>query len=162
MILAEEGAVTEPTAPSWAPDLPRVAAYIPHRTMVKTTGTQTASLALTFNENTQPTGAQVTLLIGDACARVSGRCGDIAESLQPLATAVAALLTAALVERAYPTNQNDVATSDSLEAQGEKMLDELATENEALTGDDPGDPAAHVMPVWSFPEPVPWGDEDLQ
>ena len=155
--------MTEPvTAPSWAPDLTRVAAYVPHRTMVRNTGTSSGSITGTFSDATAPTGDQVNMLVVDACARVTNRCGPIDPALWPMATAVAAILAAALVERAYPTNQSDVATSDSLEAQGEKMLAELESANEALTGEDPDDPAAHLMPVWSFPPADPWGDEEFQ
>jgi hypothetical protein len=145
--------------PTWAPDRMRVADYIPRRTL-RTGAGQPGAAALTFNDETRPTGAEVDRLIVDACAWVTVVTGPVDESLWKMATATAAVWTAAVIERDYPTRQGDVSTADLLMQQATQMRTDLQRANEVITGDDPDDPAAHILPVWSFPRPVDWGDED--
>lgn len=145
--------------PTWAPDRMRVADYIPRRTL-RTGAGQPSAAALTFTDETRPTGSEVDRLIVDACAWVTVVTGPVDESLWKMATATAAVWTAAVIERDYPTRQGDVSTADLLMQQATQMRTDLQRANEVITGDDPDDPAAHILPVWSFPRPVDWGDED--
>lgn len=152
--------MTDPSQPpAWAPTVERVADYVPNRTLVTAAGQPNAA-ALTFNDSTRPTGDQVGRLIVDACAWVQVSTGPVDESLWALATATAALWAAAAVERSYPTRQGDVSTADALTQQAQRMRTDLQRANEVITGQDPDDPDAALLPVWQFPQPVEWGDDD--
>lgn len=151
-----------PTAggPTWLPGRSRVANYIPSRTLSVTSDTH----QLTFDSQTKPTGAMVDRLIADAAARIAGRVGPVDASLYDTASVVAAVFAAAAVERGWPGDQATQASlqrANDLERQAETSLTELARANEAVTGTNPTDPAQAnaQLPRWSFPSPVPWGDD---
>lgn len=146
-----------PSGPSWAPDLPRVADYIPQRTLVGAVDGY-GSPADSFTPDTHPTDAQVTRLIAEACTWVTTRTGTIDASLVDSATSCAALRTAGMVELAYPDTSRDAGVATELLRQADAMRTDLAKANEAITGDDPEDPAAHLLPLWSFPAADPNGD----
>jgi hypothetical protein len=145
--------------PPWAPSRDQVADYVPNRTL-QAGRNQPGTAQLTFNDSTRPTGQQVDRLIVDACAWITTVTGPVDESLWKMAGATAAVWTAAAVERTYPTRQGDITTVDSLTALANQMRTDLQRANEAITGDDPDDPLAHLLPVWNFPQPVTWGDDD--
>lgn len=154
--------VPNPTAggPTWLPGRSRVANYIPSRTL----SVNSPDHQLTFDSLTRPTGVMVDRLIADAAARIAGRVGPVDSSLHDTASVVAALLAAAAVERGWPDDENTQASlqrANDLERQAETALTELARANEAATGTNPTDPgqANAQLPRWSFPSPVPWGDD---
>lgn len=161
--------VPSPTAggPTWWPGRSRVANYVPARTLstepgeIGDAGSDAAPL-LTFDSHTRPTGVMVDRLIADAAARVTARVGTVADSLHDAASVVVAILAAVAVERGWPDDQDtsqSLARARDLEAQADRLLTELATANEAVSGENPNSPGSNVLPRWAFPQPVPWGDE---
>lgn len=145
---------TSPQAggPLWTPTREQVADYVPGRTLSR----DLTGARRTFDTVTDPTGEQVDRLIGDAVAWVQVRVGadpGVAADLCQFAASVAAVYTAAMVERGYPTRTDDVSTAQALWAQATAMRDDLARANEALTGVDPDDPGAGLLPIGSFPPP---------
>lgn len=150
------------TLPDWAPTLDRVAAYCTARTMTKQVdGSNVEQPA--FTSSTQPTATQVDEFIADAVAWVLMRTGPIDATLTDSATACAAIFAASSVERRYPERQSSnrqdaMKTADDLLALAKSMREDLRLANEAITGTDPEDPGAVLMPVWSFPAPAPYGD----
>lgn len=153
-----------PTGPAWTPDLPAVAKYVPRRTVVAAANGYGTPLA-TFDSTTHPTGAQVEALIADAVAwvqvRVGVGAGDIAAGLFGVATRAASLWAAGMVELTYPDNRDDLSTANALLAEARTAREELWAANIATTGTDVEDPAANLMPLWSFPAADPWGDYTL-
>ena len=144
--------------PLWTPDRPKVADYVPGRTLSQ----DLTGARLTFDDLTRPTGDEVDRLIADAVVWVEAKTGQhIDGTLWEFATAVAAVYAAAMVERGYPTRADDVTTAQALWAQAVAMRDDLARANEAVTGQDPVDPGAALMPIYQFPAPVTWGDTDF-
>jgi hypothetical protein len=160
-IVEQEVWVSAPASPAaavtWRPERWRVAAYIPGRTLVGAVDGY-GNAVYTFDDTTHPRGAAVDLLITDACAWVIVKTGPVDATLVDSAAACAAKWTAAQIQQAYPDNTADATIAALLYQQAVAMRDELQLANEAKTGQDPEDPAAHLMPVYSFPAPVPWGD----
>jgi hypothetical protein len=147
--------------PTWAPTLPDVANYVPRRTVVGAADGYGAPVN-TFDTTTHPTAAIATGLITDACNWVLAKTGPVDASLTGMALATAAVRTAGMVELTYPDNRDDLSTAETLLRQADEMRTDLAAANEAVTGGNPEDPQAHLMPVYSFPPPGPWAaDFDL-
>lgn len=149
------------TAPVWAPTLVHVADYVPGRTLAATGGGN--ALLATFDGTTVPTGTQVEQLIADACTWVLLVASPLDSTLEVAAATCAAIYTAGCVERGYPerqsANRQDAnSTADDLFKQAEAMRRDLALANEKLSGTDPADPNAALLPVWSFPSPAAYGD----
>lgn len=140
--------------PTWAPDRPRVASYIPGRTLA-VDSTSDAQRG-TFDTTTRPTGAQVDQIITDACSWVTIVTGDIAAAYADQATAVAAIRAAGMVELAYPDTNSDLNTADRLLAEAAAMRTSLDLANRSATGVDPDTPV--LLPTGSFPPAPPWGD----
>lgn len=145
--------------PLWTPGRSRVANYVPARTL-------SASVAdtheFTFSSTTRPTGVAVDRLIADGVAWVTTRTGEVHTSLGESASVCAAVFAAAAVERGYPEKDQPDASlrrAADLQALAERMLADLVAANNAVGGTNPNDPGANLMPVYSFPKPVPWGDE---
>jgi len=154
--------VASPVAggPTWTPGRSRVANYVPARTQVH----GQSGVVLTFDSTTRPTGIQVDRLIADGVSWVVSRCGTIHSSLTDLASAVAAVYAAAMVEQGFPereavTRENAIDTAAQLWRQARQMLDDLSAANTAATGTSPTDPNSALLPRFSFPDPVPWGDK---
>lgn len=145
------------TLPSWAPALADVAAYITSRTLDNgIPGDSTP--AGDFNEGTYPTDAQVTGIIPGSCEWVTVKTGVVDPTLYDLAKACAAVRTAALVELSFPTRDAEVSNAEALLAQADSMRADLAGANIALTGTDPSSGAGALVPQYSMPAPVWWGD----
>jgi hypothetical protein len=163
-IVEQEVWVSHPLSPTagvaWRPDLWKVADSVPGRTLVGAVDGYGNALG-TFTAATHPTDQQVQRLITDGCAWVTLKVGPVHVSLYDQAAAAAALWVAARVELTWPDNRDDLATADQLYKQAVAMRDDLWRANEAATGEDPEDPEANLMPVYSFPAPEPWGDFDL-
>lgn len=139
------------SGPVWAPSLVQVADYVPWRTLTRAESSILDSedtYQATFTATTRPDGSQVGRLITNAVARVLARVGTLADTLQGAATAAAAVLAAASVERGWPEDQDALARAEALEKQGELLLAELVAANTVETGNDYG---LDISPVWSFP-----------
>lgn len=158
----EVNVVPRPTAggPLWTPGRSRVANYVPARTLSVDAETH----EMTFSSTTRPTGVQVDRLIRDAAGWVQLRVGVVDTSLHEQASTVSAIWAAAAVERGWPDDANPTESlrrADQLQQQADRFRDDLARANDAIVGPNPTDPAAALLPVYAFPEPVPWGDEYL-
>lgn len=140
----------------WTPTLSQVAAYVPARTLSVDSNTH----QLTFSATTRPTDVIVDILIAGAAARVTGVVGTVHETLTDQATAVAAMLAAASVERGFPDDQQSqlsLQRANDLEKRADLMLAELSAANTAANGGD--EPyGIDVAPMWSFPRAPAWGD----
>lgn len=146
------------TLPDWAPDLTRVANYVPSRTLRvdDTTGTPLQ----VFTVDTRPSAAEVTGLIEDAVAWVVSKASaTIGVSLFDSARAAAAIRTAGWVEVTWPIRPDDINTGQTLLTQADAMLTALAARNDVLIGENPE--VFEVLPVWSFPRPELFGDYDF-
>lgn len=159
--MASDLVVGEPVAggPTWAPGRTRVAIYVPSRTLSTTADTH----QLTFDDSTRPTGAMVDQLIADAVQWVQVATGGILhDSVREQASVAAAVWAAASVERGWPEQEQPDASlrrAADLQALAEQLRADVVHANSAAQGGNPADPA--VMPVWSFPPPVPHGDVTL-
>lgn len=158
--------VTSPVAggPTWLPGRSRVANHIPNRTLARNPGTYTASgddYQLTFDSTTRPSGVQVDRLIADAGNWIATVIPDLAEANYDAASTCAAVWAAAAVERGWPNDDTSLPRARDLQALAEQMRADLVRANTATTGTDPADPGSVLLPVWSFPSEVPWGDSYL-
>jgi hypothetical protein len=151
--------------PTWRPDLPAVAKYVPGRTLTINRVAATNEPQRTFDDTTRPTGQEVDGLITDAVAWVLTATGPIATtptSLADMASAAAAIWAASAVERGYPDGSTeDVKTAADLLALATTMRKDLACANEAATGEDPTNPTAALLPIYSFPRAKRWGDGEF-
>jgi hypothetical protein len=161
VVKASDGTTLTPTmvtADSW-----HVADYIPGRTLVGAVDGYGNALN-TFTGDTHPPLGTVQRLITAGCAWVGARVANVDSTLTDLARAAAACWAAAQVERGYPDNSKETADAAELFRQANALRDDLQRANEAVTGEDPEDPQAHLMPVYSFPNAAtiaPWGDWDF-
>lgn len=146
-----------PTLPAWAPTREQVAAYVPRRTLVGTTDGYGIA-ALTWTDETYPTGASVDSIIADACNWVLLATGALDSTLEGSAATIATLRAAGWVTRTYPDNREDLDDAKELLDRAEADLKRLAAANIALTSQDPSTDADDVLPEFSFPEPVSYGD----
>lgn len=144
--------------PAWAPTLEDVAAHIPTRT--REVGVSDEYLR-TFTDDTTPTAGEVDILIGHACAWVTGRVGTpIAAVATPACRVAAALWAAYWVELAYPERDADVQVYDRLRPDAEDATTAAGGLNDAAGGGDEtdSDPMKSLLTVHSFPLPVAYGD----
>lgn len=154
------GGDEEALEPSWRPSLEQVADYVPWRTLTRAESSTTEgedTYQATFSATTRPPGEAVERLIGNAAARVGARIGLLHDSLQGAARTATCLLTASWIERSWPEDQDAQTRADALEKQGELLLDELASANEAVSG-EPEFGLDVVYPTWSFPAADPRWD----
>lgn len=154
--------VPNPTAggPTWTPGLTRVAAYIPRLTVDMSTPGTAVELG-TFTTATNPTDTVAQRHIDDAVAEVLAVCGPLPTSLEVLARAVAAQRAAATIQRAYGGSrpgEDSLAVAAALDARADADLTRLRAAIQDLT-DGSADGFVAVSPVYSFPAPVPWGDQ---
>lgn len=150
-------------SPAWAPTVEQVADFVPGRTLVGAVDGYGQSRN-TFDDSTHPTGAQVLRLIERATSWVTTAAGTIPgdnAGLLAAATSTAACWTAGMVELTYPDNSRDLETARTLLDLATGMRRDLVTAIEVTTGTDPDTPAAQVPVLYSFPDPVPWGDAYL-
>lgn len=152
-----------PEPPEWAPTRENVADYVPHRTLAQREHTTTAGedvYYLTFDTDTRPTGWAVDRLIGDGIAYIIGQVAPLHESLQATAAVVATLYAAAAVERSWPNDDQSLQRANDLEKRMTDMLAGLIAANDRANGGD-GQAGPELLPLYSFPTPVPWGDDYL-
>lgn len=141
--------------PAWTPFLSQVADHVPYLTVDTVTPGSALHLG-TFTANTWPTDAQAQRIIDAAVVWVRGAVGTVAPAVHDLAAQVAALRAAAAIARAYPRDDGDLAVAAALDGRADADLARLKTANDAAGGGDGSEVA--LLPVWSFPTPVPHGD----
>lgn len=143
-------------AEPWAPSLSNVGGKIPHRTLeVDDPADDTPSG--TFSDKTMPTADMVQPLIDEAASQVARAVSTIPAPMHDLAQQAAAWRAAADVELAWPQRDADIReVYDRLNARAALALQELIDAcDDAGTGADGG------VPLYSFPAPVPWGEDYL-
>lgn len=152
-------------APEWWPTRDKVADYVPHRTLARQESNTTEGedvYQLTFDADTRPNGATVDRLIGDGIAYVAGRVTPLHESSQATAAVVATLYAAAAVERGWPHDDQSLQRANDMEKRMTDMLAGLIAANDRANQDDGTTPdPAKLLPVYSFPRAVAWGDAYL-
>ncbi|MGH3656778.1 MAG: hypothetical protein ACRDUA_08955 [Micromonosporaceae bacterium] len=142
----------------WVPGLPEVADYIPSRTVAQGVGTQTP--ADTFTTDTTPTDVQASRVTAAATSYVAAKVGTLHDTLTDMARSVAAMRAAGLIELSYPERDDDVNVAEQLLAAAREALEVLVEANNETGGGSPSDPS-NLLPVWTFPPPVWWGDESV-
>lgn len=148
-----------PELPDWAPSRGNVADYVPHRTLKQAASATTGSedvYYLTFDEDTRPTGYAVDRLIADGVAWVTSRVTPLNEASYGTARLIATLYAAAAVERSWPHDDQSLQRANDMERRMDALLAGLVVSND--DANDGGPPDA-LLPVYSFPPPVSWGDE---
>lgn len=146
--------VFDPLGPDTWPTRAQVAKYVPMRTLP---ADETSDIPGTdFGGLSTPNGEQVDDHIAAAVGWVAARCGAVGDTLWAQAAEVAAVRAAGMIELSYPVRDADVNTAQALLAQADQMLTGLCEANEDVSS-DPSLPG-HVLPQWSFPVPVAWGD----
>jgi hypothetical protein len=149
--------VASPVAggPTWLPGRSRVAAYVPHRTLVRSPVTVTGGqdgYAWTFDSTTTPPGITVDRLIADGADWVTALLNPIHTSSHPTAAVLAALWAAISVERSWPKDDQALQRANDMEKQLNTVLAGLKASNAAANeGDGVQYPTAPVGPVYSFP-----------
>jgi len=141
----------------WVPALRAVAALVPNRTLDQTQSDPLVGGV--FTANTVPTEDQAAELLDQAVAEVAGTLGAVDPSLYDMARSCATMRAAGRVELAYPTGDGTAAGREWL-SQAERCLDRLGKANAAVAGTGTAGAAA-LLPQWSFPDPVSWGDRLL-
>ncbi len=131
--------------PDWAPDLYRVAAYIPARTLVGVDDGY-GNVRRTFDPTTHPTNYEVQLIVEDACNWALAAIGTPDDLLLGALTGLVARRSAGWVQYSYPDREDDQQHAEKLLAETDAELASLVARNAALTGDDPADPSDDVTP----------------
>lgn len=144
--------------PVWVPTIDQVADHVPYMTVDTVTPGQQEYLN-TFNDLTTPTREQAQRLIDAAWPSVLAATGEIVEQVWPLAQTVTALRAAASIVRAYPRDDGDLARAAALDARADADLVRLIAANDAAGGGAGN--SLDLLPVYTFPRPVPWGDDYL-
>ncbi|MFI6228626.1 hypothetical protein ACIBCR_15095 [Micromonospora echinospora] len=147
-----------PSRPAWTPFLSQVADHVPYLTVDTITPGSATHLG-TFTARTWPTDEQAQRLTDGAVTWVRSAVGTVAPAVYDMATQVAALRAAAAIARAYPRDDGDLAAAAALDARADADLIRLKAANDAAGGGDGSE--VHLLPVYSFPAPVPWGDDYL-
>lgn len=138
----------------WAPSMADVGARIPTRTRDQTTPGNDSPLG-TFNDRTVPTATEVQPILDGAIAQTADAVGSVPENLYGLAKDAAAWRAAADVELAWPERNAQITDLyNALDARAKLALQALID-----ACDDAGTGVEGGAPAWSFPAPVPWGDE---
>lgn len=147
--------------PTWAPGRSRVANYVPHRTLARSTSSiidSQDSYALTFDGTTRPTGLMVDRLITDGVAWVASRVYPMNARVEQAASVVVSLYAGAAIERGWPNDDQSLQRALDME----KRLDLLMADLIAANGNandvdlDTGDYGIDVAPMWaSWPADCP-------
>lgn len=149
---------------TWAPTTAQVADYVTSRTIDFTTPGSDTPVA-DFNANTVPNNDQVGRLINGSCAWVlAGLTSPLTTGADvlALAAACAAVRTAGMVEASYPQRDDDINTGKLLLDQAFEMRASLDAANtaDAYTNSGPTNPT-QLVPIFSFPDPLWYGDRNL-
>lgn len=144
--------------PVWTPSLDKVADLVPARTLSSILTPGEEEYLGTFTSTTTPTDEQAERHIIAAIAYVRSTAGAVIDStLYDDATHAAAVTAAAFIELSYPTRDADLSTYDRLWALAGTLTASLADANSAVTG-GASTLEQSLLPQWSYPSPVPWGD----
>ncbi|MFI7125991.1 hypothetical protein ACIBQ1_09875 [Nonomuraea sp. NPDC050153] len=147
-------------AEPWTPSLEQVADHIPTRTRDPNSPGDTSLLG-TFTGVTEPTDEQARRHIAAAVAEVLAAVGGTVPAtptfLGHLASEAAALRAAADIELAYPNRNADADRFAQLDQRAKDALQRLI---DAINDQGSG-PEGSLLPVWSMPEPVWYGDYPL-
>lgn len=114
----------------WAPDVEDVA-----RQLIARTEDENGNRQGTFNDDTSPTGDEVTALIDGAVEDVRGlfTASDVPESCQALAKRVVTLKTALYIELSYfPEQASDNSPYLQLRAAADSAVNRLVSKAVAL------------------------------
>lgn len=144
--------------PTWAPGRSRVANYVPHRTLVRSTGSVIASqdgYEFTFTSDTRPSGVQVDRLIADGVDWVTAMVNPLNTKSQAACALLAALWAAVAVERSWPDDEQSLQRANDMEKRLDTMLAGVIKANTDANAADGSTypPVTAVSPVWSFPPP---------
>ena len=142
-------------AETWAPTLEEVAGHIPTRTRDNNRPGSDA-LTGTFSTGTTPNQDQAQRITDAAVATVAAAVGVVTPGLVALARDAAGWRAAADIELAYPQRDADVSVYEQLDARAKVALERLLT-----AAEDQGGGVEATLPVWAFPDPVWYGDENL-
>lgn len=143
--------------PLWQPFLREVADYVPWLTLSLSIPGGDTFLG-TFTGDTHPADEQAVRHIERVVRPIAQRWPDLPLSLYEQARTYVTLRAAASLARAYPRTSGDTQTADSLD----RMADAAWTLLEKQAEDASTSPTGTgQMPVYAFPDPVPWGDEYL-
>lgn len=146
------------TRPAWAPFLSDVADHVPYLTVDTVTPGSVIHLG-TFTPTTTPTDEPAQRHVDAAVRSVAAAVGTLNEDLYGMGRNVAALRAAASIARAYPRDDGDLQTAAALDARADAELTRLKSANDAAGGGSGAE--VHLLPVWAFPDSVPWGDSYL-
>jgi hypothetical protein len=148
--------------PEWSPTTADVAAYVPTRTLDDYPNPDAATQpelgvpSPDFTEATTPTKFQVESFIDAAVAVVRSKFPLSNEFQTAIATQAAAVRAAAMVELSSPRTDSDVNVYQELMA----LYQGLVVDGVAASGAGAeGSVSGNLVPQWSFPVPVPWGDD---
>jgi hypothetical protein len=149
--------------PSWAPPRTKVADYVPHRTLVRSTASVVASqdvYRLDWDDTTTPTADTVDRLIADGAAWVTVRASPLNTSMHGAASTVAAILAAASIERGWPQDESSLQRANDLEKRATLLLTDLIAANRDANDQAAGVGAygADIVPLYSFPPAPVHGD----
>lgn len=143
--------------PTWVPFLSEVADHVGRLTVDEVTPGNEIPLG-TFNGLTSPNDAQAQRLTDAAASLISGRLPLLAVSLYGLAKTVTALRAAASIARSFGRTPEDRDLAEALDRRADaEMLVLIESQGEVAA---PGSPDA-LVPQYSFPAPVAWGDTNL-
>ncbi|WP_433730997.1 hypothetical protein ACQP2Y_21555 [Actinoplanes sp. CA-051413] len=140
--------------PTWTPGRSRVANYVPHRTLARSTASIVDSqdeYALTFDQTTRPSGLMVDRLIADGVAWVTSRVYPLNERVQDAASVIVALYCAAAVERSWPNDDQSLQRANDMEKRLDLLMADLIAANGSANDEDGTTIPSAVMPYWSFP-----------
>ncbi|MEV4287355.1 hypothetical protein AB0K40_17765 [Nonomuraea bangladeshensis] len=147
-------------AEPWTPSLEQVADHVPTRTRNAAEPGDTR-LTGTFSAQTEPTDEQARRHIAAAVAEVLGAVGGSVPAapafLGHLASEAASLRAAADIELAYPNRNADADRFAQLDQRAKDALQRLLD----AVNDQGGGPEGGLLPVWSMPVPVWYGDYPL-
>lgn len=146
--------------PTWLPGRSRVAAYVPHRTLVRSAGSVIASqdaYLWSWDSTTTPPGVTVDRLIADGAAWVSALVTPLHPNSEQLASLLCALHAAIAIERSWPDDDQSLQRANDMEKQLNTMLAQLKAANTTASDADNGtsDGFDIVYPAWNFPLPDP-------
>jgi hypothetical protein len=146
--------------PVWTPGRSRVANYVPHRTLVRSTSTGLGSddaYAYTFDSTTLPTGIQLDRIIADGVAWITARTSPTLNAgLAEAASVCVTLFAAAMVERNWPEDGTALQRATDLERRLDIMIRDLVDANNVANGT--GDYGIEILPMWTFPVADPRWD----
>lgn len=138
--------------PTWLPGRSEVAAYIPHRTLVRSLSSTTESAdgyAWTWDSTTTPPGTTVDKLISNGASWVSARLSVVNAASESLARTCVSIFTAAMIERSWPQDDQSLQRANDLERRLDVLMRDLIVANDVSNGT--GDLGQNVLPQWSFP-----------